>query len=159
MFLIILQTSPEINRLKTTFNLHNSKFVIVLPSKQRISASESQSNFASDFLGFFKAPTTIISDEPEWADISADSPVVHAVTAGEQKISLETAENLPDIATIQRPEDLTKNPPYWLIVRQEGRDRVRIEGSHGPSLGVLEAYFKKWSRTEMHLVNRVGVPS
>ena len=158
MLLTRHQTSPDINRLRTTFNINNSKFVIVLPSTQRISASESQSSFASDLLDYCKVPTTVVSDEPDWADIAAESPHSHSITSGVQKLSMESAETLPDVATIQRPEELTRNPPYWLIVRQEGRDRVRVEGSHGPSLGILEAYLKKWSRSEVHVVNRVRVP-
>ncbi|KIM94338.1 hypothetical protein OIDMADRAFT_184416 [Oidiodendron maius Zn] len=152
-FELVLNTSPDVNRLRTTFDLHSSKFVIVLPPTQRMSASESQSSFASDLLDYCKVPTTVVSDEPDWADIAADSPHSHAITSGVQKLSVEPAETLPDLATIQRPEVLTKSPPYWLIVRQEGRDRVRVEGSHGPSLGILEAYLKKWSRSEVHVVN------
>lgn len=152
------QTSPDVNRLRTTFDLHSSKFVIVLPPTQRMSASDSQSSFASDLLDYCKVPTTVVSDEPDWADIAADSPQSHAITSGVQKLSVEPAETLPDLATIQRPEVLTKSPPYWLIVQQEGRNRVRVEGSHGPSLGILEAYLKKWSRSEVHDVNRVGDP-
>ena len=63
---------------------------------------------------------------------------------------------LPEVSTIQRPEELLKRPPYWMVVRQESRTRVTVNGSHAGSLGVLEAYLKRWCRGEVGLVDRVS---
>ena len=136
--------------------------MILLPAAKPGQASTAQAGFASDLLGLFEAGkkpafhSGDAADEPEWADVSMDSPDNrHVPIIKAQTSSQEEFDILPDVATIQRPEELTKKPPYWLIVRQEGKNRVVIEGSHGPSLVVLEAYMKKWCRGDAGRVDRV----
>ena len=99
-----------------------------------------------------------VVEDPEWADVSMHSPIIPQVPESQLRTypHEEVANSLPDIAIIERPEELIKKPPYWLIVRQEGRNLVLIEGSHGPSLTVLEAYLKKWCRGEGGRVDRVS---
>jgi hypothetical protein len=136
--------------------------MVLLPAAKPGQASTAQAGFASDLRDLFDAGKKTAfhsgeaADEPEWADVSMDSPdnrhipIIKAQTSSQEEFDI-----LPDVATIQRPEELTKKPPYWLIVRQEGKSRVVIEGSHAPSLVVLEAYMKKWCRGDTGRVDRV----
>jgi hypothetical protein len=66
---------------------------------------------------------------------------------------------LPEIGTLERPEELTQRPPYRLVVRQEGRQRVLVEASHMGTLKVLEGYLGRWVRGNVDYVNRVSVCS
>jgi hypothetical protein len=104
------------------------------------------------------SPVPAVAEDPEWADVSMHSPIIPQVSERQLRTHSheEVADSLPDIATIERPEELIKKPPYWLIVRQERRNLILIEGSHGPSLSVLEAYLKKWCRGEVGRVDRVS---
>jgi hypothetical protein len=61
---------------------------------------------------------------------------------------------LPDIATLERPEELSQRAPYRLVVRQESRQRVVVEASHMGSLKVLEGYLGRWVRGNVDYVNR-----
>lgn len=63
---------------------------------------------------------------------------------------------LPEIGVLERPEELTQRPPYRLVVRQEGRSRVVVEGSHMGSLRVLEGYLGRWVRHNVDFVDRVS---
>jgi hypothetical protein len=99
-------------------------------------------------------------DPEDWADLDLGSPESHTVIPSRHKhVSAERVDNepdlLPELATIQRPEELTRKPPYWIVVRQEGRTRVVIQGSHAPSLGCLDEYLRRWCRGEVGRVNRV----
>ena len=138
-------------------------FVILLPAAQLGHASTAQAGFASDFLELFKERPVMklagkeVADEPEWADVEIDAPETRNVSVVKvRNVIQEEVDILPEVATIQRPEELIKKPPYRIIVRQEGRSRVVVEGSHGPSLGVLEAYLKKWCRGDAGRVDRVS---
>lgn len=72
-------------------------------------------------------------------------------------MAVEPGEDfLPEIATLERPEELVQRAPYRLIVRQEGRARVVVEGSHMGTLKVLEGYLGRWVRGNVDFVNRVS---
>ena len=105
----------------------------------------------------------------DWADLSLDSPVARPVgsssrTAVGKPSPLAAVSNahvpgddpLPDIAAIERPEELCARPPYRLIVRQEGSRMVEVQGSHQGSLKVLEGYLKHWVRHSADFTNRVS---
>ncbi len=62
---------------------------------------------------------------------------------------------LPEVSTIQRPEELTRKPPYWMVVSQERRQLVVVRCSHAPSLACLDEYLRRWCRGEVSRVNRV----
>lgn len=155
------QTSRDGDQARTRFDWIKHRFDLMLPSSSKLTTSGLEASFASDLLHLFNrvmAAVPVVTDESEWADV-----VIHSSTTGqsqelllEDRVQREAVDSLPDIGTIERPEELVKKPPYWLIVRQEGRNRVMIEGSHGPSLSVLEVYLKKWCRSENSRVDRVG---
>lgn len=160
------QTSVKGVEARTRFDMRKHHFELMLPFSKPLSSSVVEASFASDLLQLFNGSTETTSsgavavDEPGWDDVPMHSPVIQQL----QEIKIQDQEappSLPDIATIERPEDLIKKPPYWLIVRQERRNLVLIEGSHGPSLAVLEAYLKKWCRGEVGRADRVSsvIPS
>jgi hypothetical protein len=106
------------------------------------------------------APTP---DDPEaWTNFSLDSPESHPIFTPRSTLPLHpsslttTSDQLPELSTIPRPEELLKTPPYHLTVRQEGNMRVVVNASHGPSLVLLEGYLKRWCRGEVNRVNRVS---
>jgi hypothetical protein len=159
-----IQTSNEGVQTRTTFDQKKRSFEIVLPSSKSIQTSGLEAKFVSDLLQLFNGvPKTAskisaVAEDPEWADVSMHSPIIPHAPESQLRIHSgdEVPDSLPDIASIPRPEELIKKPPYWLIVRQERKDLVHIEGSHGPSMAVLEAYLKKWCRGEAARVNRVS---
>lgn len=132
--------------------------------------------FASDLLTLFTASPVMLATEPDnpsssnpsapedtedWADLDLGSPESHTIIPSRNKqISSAKVDNepalLPELATIQRPEELTRKPPYWMVVRQEGRTRVVIQGSHAPSLVCLDEYLRRWCRGEVGRVDRVS---
>lgn len=161
------RTSKEGVRARTRFDQSRYRFDLTLPSSKPLTTSGLEAAFASDLLELFQVTTTkfpspvAAADEPDWADVSIHSPTTELPSKTKLSTAshLEVVDSLPDIATIERPEELIKKPPYWLIVRQEGRNRVVIEASHGPSLSVLEGYLKKWCRGEVSRVDRVSPQS
>lgn len=92
-------------------------------------------------------------DPDSWALLG--TPEVTA-TDTKKVITVQAPTALPDISTIERPEELTRRPPYWLFIRKEAKDRVVIEGSHGPTLELIEKYMKKWCRGNTHRADRVS---
>ena len=128
--------------------------------------------FASDLLTLFTASPVmqpVDSDNPtesapvaqedaeDWADLDLGSPESHTVIPSRSKQKVDTElDLLPELARIQRPEELTRRPPYWLVVKQEGNMRVVVQGSHAPSLVCLDEYLKRWCRGEVGRVNRVS---
>jgi hypothetical protein len=129
-------------------------FVLGLNKAAAPYGETSQAGFSSDLLSLFDpSPKAAESEDPDaWADVSIDTPAASVMT----KLDERGAEALPDISSIVRPEVLTKRPPYWLIVRQESRNRVVVEGSHDPSIILLEGYLKKWCRGNINRTDRVS---
>jgi hypothetical protein len=102
-------------------------------------------------------------DADDWADLDLGSPENHSVVPSRPKQSTsgegDTGPDvIPDLARIPRPEELTRRPPYWIIVRQEGTQRVVVQGSHAPSLASLDQYLKRWCRGDVGRSERVSIP-
>jgi len=99
-----------------------------------------------------------VDDPDAWADLSLDSREIRALPAalGKANVEREEPESIPQISSVARPEELTNKPPYWMIIRQETKSIIVIQGSHGPSLGFLEGYLKKWCRGDVNRSSRVG---
>ena len=113
----------------------------------------------SDIPGSTSTPT--VEDTEDWADLDLGSPESHTVIPSRSKqVSSSRVDTEPDVipalATIQRPEELTRRPPYWIVVRQESRTRVVVQGSHAPSLACLDEYLKRWCRGEVGRSDRVS---
>lgn len=123
--------------------------------------------FSTDFLNLFQASpilsaaklsindTPVLEDPDGWADLEEESH-----SHGQAKLHLIVKEDvggpIPEISTLPRPEELTKRPPYWLVVKQEGLGKVVVQGSHTASLTCLEEYLKRWRRGAADRANRVS---
>jgi hypothetical protein len=131
--------------------------------------------FAADFLDIFPA-SPVIAATPEVAILSpkvsedeqdgwalleqkptkTEAVAATPVTRSPKSFPSAGDDYLPTIATIARPEELTQRAPYWLVVRQETKSKVVINGSHGPSLACLDEYLKRWCRGNSNSVDRVS---
>lgn len=145
-------------------------FVIALPQAEPVGLSTVLAGFAGDLLNLFTESPKIKSHEQavaaaedaDWADldlgasasVSQPSLPVHSSQRGLAREVEAGEDRMPSIATIPRPEELLKKPPYWMIVRQEGRTKVTVTSSHGPSLACLDEYLRRWCRGEVNRVDR-----
>jgi len=142
----------SISRPLTSWDSTRKLFTISIPVSQY--TQPAQAGFAGDFFSLFNSSKVVreSEDADAWADLGSDSS---PVTAGK----IEATDAFPDISTVERPEVLSLKPPYWLQIRQEDYSTITVTASHGPSLGFIEAYLKKWCRGNVNLVNRVSVAS
>jgi hypothetical protein len=149
-------------------------FVIALPKGELPRGQTVLAGFSSDLLKLFTdsppmgatpGDTLESAEDPEdWADLDLGSPESHPIMTPSSKqapgppgLSIQVGEDpIPEISTIPRPEELIRKPPYWMVVRQENRMRVVVQGSHGPSLILLDAYLKRWCRGEVARSDRVS---
>ncbi|KAG6003939.1 hypothetical protein E4U21_001565 [Claviceps maximensis] len=60
--------------------------------------------------------------------------------------------HLPNVNLLPRPEELLLHPPYHLLITQDSS--IQIQCNHGPSLGFLDEYLRKWCRTNSQRTNR-----
>jgi hypothetical protein len=165
-------------RPSTAWSSKKSTFLLLIPKAEPSHASTILAGFASNLLELFTqspsaspvlssraAATAEDPDHDSWAHLSLDSPQSEPQFAPPRKPASSASplgpnsesEYLPEISAIQRPEEMTKKPPYWLIVRQEGKTRITVEASHGPSLVVLEGWLRKWCRGDTSRMNRVSL--
>lgn len=103
----------------------------------------------------------MLDDQEDWADLDLESPHDTRPSSHSKPQSAKKEDNIidtiPEISTIPRPEELTKRPPYWILVKQESPTRIVVQGSHTPSLACLEGYLKRWCRGEASRTNRVSI--
>jgi hypothetical protein len=164
----------------TVWRANKSVFVIALPKGKIPYESTVLAGFASDLLALFTASPMMVATDSDntlgtkiqaaeevddWADLDLGSPENHTVVPSRHKLAssgrVDTEQDwipdlIPDLATIPRPEELTRKPPYWIMVRQESRQIVVIQGSHAPSLACLDEYLKRWCRGEVDRSDRVS---
>ncbi|CZR61868.1 uncharacterized protein PAC_11765 [Phialocephala subalpina] len=164
---LCLEISPTSNRPTTAWRTNKSVFVIALPKAEVVQQSTVLAAFATDLLNLFTASPVMgasslatkisqVDDPDDWADLDLGSPKAIAKPTIAMKQD-EGDDPIPEVSTLPRPEELTKRPPYWLVVKQEGAMRVVVEGSHAQSLACLEAYLRRWCRGEASRVNRPPV--
>ncbi|KAE9376474.1 hypothetical protein N431DRAFT_542103 [Stipitochalara longipes BDJ] len=173
---IVIEISMTSNRPVTAWRANKSIFVIALPKGKIPYESTVLAGFASDLLTLFTASPMMVAagshdgagpskqaaeEVDDWADLDLGSPESHTVVPSRHKQESAKMDSLPDVipelARIPRPEELTRKPPYWILVRQEGRQRVVIQGSHAPSLACLDEYLKRWCRGEVGRSDRPPV--
>jgi hypothetical protein len=157
----------------TSWRASKSAFVIGLPKARPSSPSTILAGFASDLLTLFTAspsakpaqspalPTAAPAaggseDAEAWADLLLDSPEAKPVRRERER---EICDVLPDVSVLERPEELTRRPPYYMVVRQVGNGRIEVQCSHQGSLLLLEGYLKKWARHSTDFTNRVSCSS
>jgi hypothetical protein len=124
--------------------------------------------FHSDLLRAFKldqpTPAAAVSAQPDdtWAEVDAaelDSASVFTPTTTTPPLHLASRpaplDSLPNIELIDRPEELTKRPPYHLTVRSNPEDwAINVQGSHEPSLELLADYLKRWAKKDHTLTDK-----
>ncbi|KAK2590943.1 hypothetical protein QQS21_011362 [Conoideocrella luteorostrata] len=104
-----------------------------------------------------RQPSSVVdaADREDWADVSVPrinaSTSAPATAAAVPVVDAEPAY-LPDVNLLPRPDELLLRPPYHLHITQGSC--IKIECSHSPSLSFLEAYFKKWCRTNNRRTDR-----
>ncbi|PMD49004.1 hypothetical protein L207DRAFT_560531 [Hyaloscypha variabilis F] len=173
---IVIEISSTSTRPVTTWRANKSVFVIALPKGKIPYESTVLAGFTSDLLTLFTASpimaaadskeavganTQVADEADDWADLDLGSLESHTAVPSRPKQESIQVDSLPDVipelARIPRPEELTRKPPYWILVRQEGRQRVVIQGSHAPSLACLDEYLKRWCRGEVGRSDRPPV--
>ncbi|OBT84809.1 hypothetical protein VE02_06928 [Pseudogymnoascus sp. 03VT05] len=164
---VVVEILTTGTRPSTAWLADKGLFVIGLPKAILPPAGTIHAGLSSDFLSLFSpvsssphAPiSTIASDDPEWADVSIEPPIRTPAALSRQSIAAQesVSDRLPDLALIPRPEELLRRPPYWLLVIQDRDNRIVVQGSHAPSLEIMEAYLKRWCRGNPHRVDRPPV--
>jgi len=164
------------SRPVTEWRKERHVFVIGLPSCPLPYRSEILAGFATDLISLFigspilaPAPATNVlssevDDPEEWAVLEqkpepngrSQSASHYAATMPSKSIDTG-ADQLPTISSIPRPEELTKRPPYWLVVSQDTRQRITVQASHAPSLACLDEYLTRWCRGNTNRVDRVSL--
>jgi hypothetical protein len=104
------------------------------------------------------AATAAAQPDDTWAEVDAvelDSASVFTPTTTSRALASRPAplDSLPNINVIDRPEELTKRPPYHMILRSDDR-RMVVQGSHQPSLELLAEYLKRWSKKNHNFTNK-----
>ncbi|KAF4635046.1 hypothetical protein G7Y89_g3042 [Cudoniella acicularis] len=126
---IVLEISATSTRPITAWRANKSVFVIALPKSKPQESHTILSGFATDFLGLFTASPSLLPEEPpqgtaaaedpeDWAALDLDSPKVVPLNQKQQSLSAKVEERdemLPVVSTLQRPEELLKRPPYWMV--------------------------------------------
>ncbi|KAK0104832.1 hypothetical protein ONS95_005099 [Cadophora gregata] len=168
---IVLEVSPTSKRPSTTWQKRKCCFIIALPNAKLPQHHTAMAGFSTDFLNLLnESPLhqaasvpgnvpALPTDPDDWADLDLGSPESQIAPHAhiETRLAMTRAEMedmMPETSTIPRPEDLARRPPYWLVVRQEGRMNVTIQGSHAPSLACLDEYLRRWCRGDTSRVNR-----
>jgi len=127
--------------------------------------TELMAKFHGDLLRAFN-PTSgepAASTSEKWVDAGNDdmsdidaASIVTPPSTTDRVMAMRSVpmEKLPNINMIERPEDLCARAPYHLILRSSDR-HVSVQASHQPSLELLAAYLKKWTKTNTNYTNRV----
>ncbi|KUJ08126.1 uncharacterized protein LY89DRAFT_789357 [Mollisia scopiformis] len=168
---LVLEISTTSQRPTTAWRANKSVFVIALPKAKPAYLNTILAGFATDLMNLFTASPMISStnvatkalpvleDPEDWADLDAELDRNHqtSIHANSAARTQDVDEPMPEVSTLMRPEELTKRPPYLIVVKQEGPMKVVVHGSHTPSLACLEGYLKRWCRGEASRANRPPV--
>ena len=165
------KVSPTSSRPTTSWQANKLVFVIALPKAKPPQQSTVLAGFTTDFMNLFttspivksmnaKETLALLDDQEDWANLDLESPhdprsSTHPKPTHAKRED-DVSEVIPEISTLPRPEELTKRPPYWLLVKQDSPTRIVVQGSHTPSLACLEGYLKRWCRGEASRANRVS---
>ncbi|KAH7403680.1 hypothetical protein BKA64DRAFT_458299 [Cadophora sp. MPI-SDFR-AT-0126] len=168
---IVLEISATSKRPSTVWQKRKCCFIVTLPNGKLPQHHTAMAGFSTDLLNLFNASPTqqassvpmnmssLHTDTEDWADLDLGSPESQIAPHAhiETRLNMprvDVGDKIPDMSTIQRPEDLTRRPPYWLVVRQEGKMSVIVQGSHAPSMACLDEYLRRWCRGDTSRVNR-----
>ncbi|ORY19163.1 hypothetical protein BCR34DRAFT_595605 [Clohesyomyces aquaticus] len=146
----------------------NLGFQILLPRAAPRPLSESSGGINVGLLACFEPPQGALDNtitagqvpDDSWADVGAEMVTGQSSTpVAQTKASAGTppvhVKLLPDVDSLQRPEDLMLKPPYQLAIRSKTAfSTITIECSHPPTLKVIEGYLKKWTKREFNNINQ-----
>jgi hypothetical protein len=158
---LIVEVAPA-NAAQTAWDTDRACFLLLLPRGQAphnpaaaVPAFRSHIMTAFDAKPMAKREVDAV-DRDEWADVSVPVPVAPSAarTRTVPVAAQSEAAYLPDVNTLPRPDELLLTPPYHLHISQGAA--ITIECSHSPSLSFLEAYFRKWCRTNNRRTDRVS---
>lgn len=111
-----------------------------------------------DDIANVPAPDVVPVPAPATATAAATP---HVPRAGPATVvtAAQAIDRLPVLDALPRPPGLlTATAPYILTMTANGREWIRIDCSHEPSLELLSAYLKKWTKTNPNDSRRVSVP-
>jgi hypothetical protein len=125
-------------------------------------------SFHNSLLSMFKEPekpSTVLHSAPPaedtWADVDPsdlDAASIFTPAATDAiRAKPASTDRLPDIKSLERPEFLMLQPPYFLMMSQYSRGKdIHIQGSHQASLELIAEYFKRWTKKNHNKVNKVS---
>jgi hypothetical protein len=128
--------------------------VLAIPNADAASPSQLTTAFDTDFANLFTDAPILddIANLPP-TPMTASAPVAapSAQTARPVPSNVVTAaqaiDRLPSLDALPRPVGLlTSTAPYIMTVTANGKDWMRIDCSHEPSLELLASYLKKWTK-------------
>jgi hypothetical protein len=94
--------------------------------------------------------------EIDQSDFDSASVLTPATTHRMASRPVNKLDSLPDINSIERPEDLMKKPPYHLIVQHSSYSKeITVQCSHQASLDLMSEYFKRWVKRNHNQTNKV----
>jgi hypothetical protein len=101
-------------------------------------------------------------DDDAFTDVGSEfggsSVMTPSATTGHFSSHPPRLDTLPDVKTLERPEDLMKFPPYHMIVQHSSYGKsVTIQCSHQPSLDLISEYFTRWVKRNHNQTNKVGL--
>ncbi|KAF2467950.1 uncharacterized protein BDR25DRAFT_266421 [Lindgomyces ingoldianus] len=146
----------------------SAAFMITLPKSGPKIPSDIVNSIGPALLDCFKTtntdnlPAERLFPDDSWSDIGVDSTSGHISTRVEQmrlpattSMAHSAVTILPDINTMERPEYLMLKPPYHLTISgNSSHGMIVIQCSHPPTLKVIEAYLKKWTKREFNNVHQ-----
>ncbi|KFA73889.1 hypothetical protein S40288_00911 [Stachybotrys chartarum IBT 40288] len=170
VFLDVRKTERE--RPFTQWDQTRGGFIIYLPNETVHSAREFRTIFTGQIIAAFEknaeeldlpsdAVDQAASEQQDgWATVEGSTLTIVAKSQHKpEKTEAPAAgkaiiQYLPDVESLPRPEVLLLQPPYHLLVYSRVTQEVEVQCSHGPTLEVLQAYLKKWCRTNHQNVNK-----
>ncbi|KAL5314135.1 hypothetical protein ACEPPN_018559 [Leptodophora sp. 'Broadleaf-Isolate-01'] len=128
---ISLEISTASKRPSTVWHKRKSCFIVALPNGKLPQQHTALAGFSTDFINLFNAsppmqasgaPANVSSlptDTDDWADLDLGSPesqmAPHShIETRLNMVRVDVEDTIPDISTIQRPEELMRRPPYCL---------------------------------------------
>jgi hypothetical protein len=124
--------------------------------------------FQDNLLDCFSEKTATSSAAPtdDWASVSMDKDTGKpAVVESSSSLPLRSAaahatlQKIPDVHRLARLDEVILDPPYHLIVSSDGTSFFEVQCSHSPTLEFLEAYLKRWTRSNPHDSRNVSLRS
>ncbi|KAG4443447.1 hypothetical protein IFR05_001126 [Cadophora sp. M221] len=129
---ISLEISTTSKRPSTVWQKRKSCFIVALPNGKLPQQHTALAGFSTDFINLFNASppmqasgapvniSALPTETDDWADLDLGSPESQMapnshIETRMNMVRVDVEDIMPDISTIQRPEDLTRRPPYWLV--------------------------------------------